>query len=239
MFRVALIGGGGVGKSMLAFALSRHLHKRGLNCSVVNLDPGCKHLNYVPVFDLRKYCSLDRVMKQQRLGPNGALKKVYELLATDEKLAAKISEAAGRSDVAIIDTAGSLELFLFEGTASLLKRIADAVIFVVDNEALKGEEDLLVLKTISAIQTVKYSKPTLTVINKADLVERAARSRRQHKLSLSRVGCSDAIVDNLKNLFEEIGKDQRIISVSALERTGLDELMDALNELRCECGDLS
>ncbi|HII39062.1 TPA: hypothetical protein HA318_03615 [Candidatus Micrarchaeota archaeon] len=44
-------------------------------------------------------------------------------------------------------------------------------------------------------------------------------------------------MDNLRRLLEEIERKERLVFVSALERNGLDDLMDAVNELKCECGD--
>ncbi|MGC9113525.1 MAG: ATP/GTP-binding protein [Candidatus Micrarchaeia archaeon] len=240
MYRIALIGGGGVGKSLLAFALSRYYHKSGVKCCIANLDPGCKHINYAPNFDLRKYYSLDKTMKHYRLGPNGALKKIYEDFAADAHAKKKLAESLQGFDVALLDTAGSLELFLFEEEAPLLKSVADAVLFVVDNKALRNDDDFLVLKTISAVQTIKYTLPTLTVVNKKDLLEKE-RKKKQQKLGLNAAhsGGREAVIEHFKNLFAEIGREQRLVVVSALERKGLNELVDAINELKCECGDLS
>ncbi|NYZ75317.1 ATP/GTP-binding protein [Candidatus Micrarchaeota archaeon] len=238
MYKIAVIGGGGVGKSLLTFAFAKHLRKRGLDCATVNLDPGCKHLKYAPCFDLREHYSLDKTMKQLKLGPNGALKKIYEQAHADHKLKASLATALDGCDCALLDTAGSMELFLLEDGAAFLKSIADAVLFVVDNQAVSSEDDFLVLKTISAIQTIKYCLPTLTIVNKADLLEKAKRKERQKRLALPREGGRAAVVEHLRSLFEEIGKEERLVFVSALERSGLDELMDAVNELKCECGDM-
>ncbi|MEW5955853.1 MAG: ATP/GTP-binding protein [Candidatus Micrarchaeota archaeon] len=238
MYRIAVIGGGGVGKSLLTFAFAKHLRKRGLDCATVNLDPGCKHLKYAPCFDLREHYSLDKAMKQYNLGPNGALKKIYEDANADHKLKKAVADALNDCDCALLDTAGSMELFLLEDGAAFLKSVADAVLFVVDNQAVSSEDDFLVLKTISAVQTIKYCLPTLTVVNKADLIERAKKKERQKRLGFPCVGGRAAVVEHLRNLFEEIGKEERLVFVSALERSGLDELMDAVNELRCECGDM-
>ena len=237
MYRIAVIGGGGVGKSLLTFAFAKHLRKRGLDCATVNLDPGCKHLKYVPCFDLRARYSLDKAMKQFKLGPNGALKKIYEEAGADDDLKKALSEALDGCDWALLDTAGSLELFMFEDGAAFLKAVADAVLFVVDDQAVYSEDDFLVLKTISAVQTIKYCLPTLTVVNKADLIERAKKKERQKRLAFSCFGGRAAVVEHLRGLFEEIGKKERLVFVSALERSGFDELMDAVNELKCACGD--
>ena len=236
MYRIALIGGGGVGKSLLTFAFAKHLRKRGLDCATVNLDPGCKHLKYAPAFDVRPFYSLDKAMKQFKLGPNGALKKIYEKAASDKRMRAALDSSLDGADVALLDTAGSMELFLLKDGAEFLKRFADAVLFVTDDQAVSNEDNFLVLKTISAVQTLKYCLPTCTVINKNDLLEKAKKKEKQKRLTPQRGGRA-AVVDNLRRLLEEIERKERLVFVSALERNGLDDLMDAVNELKCECGD--
>ncbi|MEM0475878.1 MAG: ATP/GTP-binding protein [Candidatus Norongarragalinales archaeon] len=257
-YRIALIGGGGVGKTTLAYAFSGHARKQGLETRVANLDPAAHRLPYAPCFDIRDYYSLRRVMREHKLGPGGGLKKIYADFARNAAALRAFDAAAAACDWLLCDTAGSLELFMLEGRASLLARIADAVLFVVDNEAAANESDLLLLKALSATQELKYARPTLCVINKSDLLEkkqkrntRGARSARGNERApcgarlLAEFGESEArgslsvVDDRLRQLLSEVGRRERVVQVSAWERTGLGVLADALHELRCECGDSS
>ncbi|VVB67599.1 GPN-loop GTPase [Candidatus Norongarragalina meridionalis] len=231
MLRIALIGGGGVGKSTLAYAFSSYCRKQGVSVAIANLDPGCKHIKYTPAFDVRKYYSLDKIMRSAELGPNGALKRIHNSLLSNKKAMKELG--AVESDFVFIDTAGSLELFLTEGGADFLEQSADLVLFVCDNEAAQSEDDMVLLKAINAIQRLKYCLPTLTVINKGDLL-----TRRKQKNGQTVLGGMAAVNAHLRALLSEVGKRERLLVVSAVERRGFGELFDAINESKCECGDL-
>lgn len=227
--RIAFIGGGGVGKSTLTYSFSKHLEKKGLKCACVNLDPGCKHIKYDAAFDLRDYCSLDALMSEFNLGPNGALKKAYSLALSNKDLRAKLHSVKG--DFVLLDTAGSLELFLFGG-AALLEEFADAVCFVVEQDDALEEREVTVLKALNALQRLDYSLPTVSVVNKTDL---NAKAREAQML----LGGYKAADEHLTALLKELGSRERLVRVSAMDRRGFDELFDALNELNCACGDSS
>ncbi len=248
-YRIALTGGGGVGKTTLAYALAGHANKQGLRTSVANLDPAAHRLPYAAAFDIRERYNARSVSREFKLGPGGALKRVYADFARDERALRELDAAAAECDWLLCDTAGSLELFLLEGRAPLLARVADAVLFVVDNEAAANESDLLLLKAISAVQELKYALPTLCVINKSDLLEKTeARARRGAKRSKGSRSLADfegaksvcgldAVDARLRELLGEIGRRERVVRVSAWERSGLNDLAGALRELKCECGD--
>ena len=231
MYRIALIGGGGVGKSTLAAAFAPYLDRHGLKAAVANLDPDCRHVAYKPAFDIRKHYRSQDIMGETGLGPHGALKKIYALAGKDTALLSQIDGIG--ADVVLHDTAGSLELFLLENQAGFLKRVADAVLFVCDNESVSTEEDFVTLKAINAIQALKYALPTLTVVNKCELLKKRPR---QAGLSDASGGLA-AVGEHLGELLKELSRSQRLFFVSAKQRTGFRELFDAINELRCECGE--
>lgn len=227
MLRVALIGGGGAGKSTLTYSFSKYLQKQGLDCACVNLDPGCKHIKYDAAFDIRDYYSSDDLMADEKLGPNGALKRVYARALASKRLRRELNAVKG--DLVLLDTAGSLELFLFGG-APFLSEVADAVLFVVEQGDAASEKGLTVLKALNALQRLEYALPTLTVVNKADLAKSAKKQRM--------LGGFEAADHHLKALLSEVGRHEKLFPVSAMDRHGFAELFDALNELKCSCGEV-
>jgi GTPase Era involved in 16S rRNA processing len=168
-------------------------------------------------------------MTEFGLGPNGALKKAYELTLTNKELRSKLHAVKG--DFTLLDTAGSLEVFLFGG-AALLEEFADAVCFVVEQDDVMGEREATVLKALNALQRLDYSLPTVTVVNKTDL---NAKTRGAQML----LGGYKAADEHLTALLKELGSRERLVRVSAMDRRGFDELFDSLNELNCACGDSS
>ncbi len=201
----------------------------------MNLDPGCRHIRYKAAYDVRQDFGLDEVMSRHELGPNAALKKVYESIVAEGRVEKIISKSG--ADVVLLDTAGSLELFLLGSVPRSLSRIADVVLFVCDSQSVSDEEDATVLKAVNAIQRLKYALPTLTVVNKAELLEKGLKSRKQQRKLASPSGGFGAVDEHLQGLLLEIGRREKLAFVSAIERSGFRELHDALNELFCECGE--
>ncbi len=212
------------------------MEKRGLNVACVNLDPGCRHIKYPAVYDVRRDFSLDEIMKRHDLGPNAALKRIYESLVSKRTVGDAVSKS-GKPDIVLLDTAGSLELFLLGSVSHSLSGIADAVLFVCDSQSVSDDEDASVLRAINAIQRLKYALPTLTVVNKSDVLEKKAKSLKQHRLGAKGEGGFGAVDEHLENLLLEIGRREKLVFVSAVERSGFSDLHDAINELFCECGE--
>ncbi|PIY91904.1 hypothetical protein COY71_00650 [Candidatus Micrarchaeota archaeon CG_4_10_14_0_8_um_filter_60_7] len=228
MFRVALIGSGGAGKSTLAYSFSSYLRKQGYEVACSNLDPGCRHIKYDAAFDIRDYYATAELMAAEKLGPNGAVKKVYSEALSSKKMMRDL--AAIKGDFVLLDTAGSLELFLFGG-APFLSEVADAVLFVAERGgAASSEKELTVLRALNALQRLEYALPTLTVVNKADL----QKPKKKQKM----LGGFEAADAHLKALLSEVGRREKLFEVSAMDRRGFSELLDALNELKCSCGEV-
>ena len=52
----------------------------GRKCSVVNLDPANDHTSYPCALDVRSLLTVDEIMKDEELGPNGAVLYALEEL---------------------------------------------------------------------------------------------------------------------------------------------------------------
>jgi GPN-loop GTPase len=55
----------------------------GRPCSVVNLDPANDATSYRAALDVRKLVSLEDIMKDEELGPNGGVLHALEALEND------------------------------------------------------------------------------------------------------------------------------------------------------------
>jgi hypothetical protein len=237
LFKLALIGGAGVGKSTLAFTFGKHLEKQGLRIAIANMDPACRHITYKPSLDIRDWWTVDKIMKQRKLGPHGALGKVYELVLKEGELLDEVKGIEKENDVLLLDTAGSLEMFLLENGSEFLRRFSDAVLFMVDNTSVESKADFLVLKAINTIQKVKYALPTLTVVNKCDLIKESKLPPRSKAPSHLELAGSRVVSEHLEPLLAELSKGEKLVFTSATLRRGYEELFDAINEIRCECGE--
>lgn len=82
----------------------------GRACSVVNLDPANDHTNYPVALDIRSLIKLEDIMKDDKLGPNGAILYALEELEHNfEWLEEGLKELD--QDYLIFDCPGQVELY--------------------------------------------------------------------------------------------------------------------------------
>jgi GTPase SAR1 family protein len=75
-----IIGPAGVGKSTYCKVMQDHGKTTKRTIFVGNLDPAAEVYDYEPCFDIRDLISLDQVMEESGLGPNGGLVYCMEYL---------------------------------------------------------------------------------------------------------------------------------------------------------------
>nr|KYP61752.1 GPN-loop GTPase 3 [Cajanus cajan] len=68
-----VIGPAGSGKSTYCSSLYEHCVAARRTINVVNLDPAAENFDYPVAMDIRELISLDDVMEELGLGPNGGL----------------------------------------------------------------------------------------------------------------------------------------------------------------------
>ncbi|MEK6923625.1 MAG: ATP/GTP-binding protein [Candidatus Micrarchaeota archaeon] len=166
--RIALIGEGGTGKSTLAYSFSNYVVKKGLSCSIANLDVFCRHIKYAPSFDCRK------AAKRRGIKPcdaDKALEETYRQLLQDEAL----SQAQKASAVNIMDCRGGAGFFLLTSAGDFLRKRSDAAFLVCD--ATRGEGDYATETALAGVMQTHLKLPVITVLNKWDCVNNAPRQQ--------------------------------------------------------------
>lgn len=79
-FAQLVIGPPGSGKSTYCDGMQQFLSAIGRKCSVVNLDPANEHTSYPCALDIRSLVTLEEVMADEALGPNGGVLYALEEL---------------------------------------------------------------------------------------------------------------------------------------------------------------
>jgi GTPase SAR1 family protein len=72
-FAQLVIGPPGSGKSTYCDGMQQFMGAVERKCSVVNLDPANDHTSYQPAVDVRDLVTIDEIMQQEDLGPNGGV----------------------------------------------------------------------------------------------------------------------------------------------------------------------
>lgn len=77
-YAVLVSGPAGSGKSTFCSALIAHAQSLGRNVQLFNLDPAAERFEYQPSIDIKELISLEDVMQEMNLGPNGGLIYCFE-----------------------------------------------------------------------------------------------------------------------------------------------------------------
>jgi len=85
--------------------------------------------------------------------------------------------------------------------------------------------------------SLRLSIPMLTVISKCDLMDVDVK-KVMSELG-QKEGLLSEIMENLSQVFDYSTLRYRTIKVSSVKKTGFEDLLSALRELFCACGDLS
>ncbi|SMN22781.1 similar to Saccharomyces cerevisiae YLR243W GPN3 Putative protein of unknown function [Maudiozyma saulgeensis] len=107
---VMVLGPAGAGKSTFCNSIITHMQNVGRRAHIVNLDPAAEPNKYEFTVDIRDLISLEDVMEEMDLGPNGALIYCFEYLLQNLDW---LDEELGdyNDEYLIFDCPGQIELY--------------------------------------------------------------------------------------------------------------------------------
>eukprot|EP00891_Asterochloris_glomerata_P001868 jgi/Astpho2/1868/e_gw1.00038.223.1_t len=176
-FAQLVIGPAGSGKSTYCDNLRQHCEAIGRTVHVVNLDPAAEEFKYPVSFDVRDLVSLEDVMEEMQLGPNGGLLYAMEYMEDnlDDWLADEL-EAYGEDDYLIFDCPGQIELY---SHVSVFRTLVDwmrgqgwsmCAVYCLDCQFITETPKFIAgsLQALSAM--VQLELPHVNVLTKVDLL---------------------------------------------------------------------
>ncbi|PBP22578.1 transcription factor fet5 [Diplocarpon rosae] len=110
-FGVLVMGPAGAGKSTFCSALITHLRNNRRSCFYVNLDPAAEEFSHEPDLDIKDLISLEDVMEETGLGPNGGLIYCFEFLMENLDFLTEALDPLTEEYLIIIDMPGQIELY--------------------------------------------------------------------------------------------------------------------------------
>ncbi|KAL8818340.1 MAG: hypothetical protein Q9223_003012 [Gallowayella weberi] len=105
------MGPAGAGKTTFCNALIQHLRLNKRSCFYINLDPAAEDFSYEPDLDIKDLISLEDVMEEMGLGPNGGLIYCFEFLLQHLDFLTSALEPLSEEYLIIIDLPGQIELY--------------------------------------------------------------------------------------------------------------------------------
>ncbi|KAL0278686.1 UNVERIFIED_CONTAM: hypothetical protein PYX00_000436 [Menopon gallinae] len=176
-FGQVVIGPPGSGKTTYCDAMSKLLKELGREVAVVNIDPANESKKYDAAIDVFELITLEDVMENLALGPNGALMYCMEFLEKNiDWLERKISKL--KDHYFIFDCPGQIELYTHHRSMkNILERLEKldlrlSVVQLVDSHYCSdaGKFIATVLMTLSSM--LQLGMPHVNVLSKIDLAEK-------------------------------------------------------------------
>ncbi|MEM3956547.1 MAG: ATP/GTP-binding protein [Candidatus Bathyarchaeia archaeon] len=237
---IFVLGPAGSGKTLFVRNFSAYLINEGYKVRTINLDPGVLDLGYEPDFDVRSLFTLEGIMREKNLGPNGAMLEAMSRLAEIDLPAFK------DADYILFDTPGQLEPFLFRDTGRIIigKFEDTCCLFIGDLPAIRRNLVGFFLYALAAYYIL--GTETIAVLNKIDLLSREEVSRIEELVrkpesllegrpSSVKEEMDMEILRALKSFFPP----KRIPLISAKTGENFSEILTVLYEIKCVCGDLT
>ncbi|KAI8051978.1 GPN-loop GTPase [Syncephalis plumigaleata] len=170
-----VIGPAGSGKSTYCRTMLQHSETIKRTVHLVNLDPAAEKFEYTPAVDIRDLISLEDVMEELHLGPNGGLIYCFEYLLENLDW---LDDALGdfEDDYLIFDCPGQIELYThFPYMRTLtdhLKRQGYAIcgVYVLESQFMVDKSKYF-SGTLSAMSAmIQLEIPHINVMSKMDLM---------------------------------------------------------------------
>ncbi|MDA8054940.1 MAG: ATP/GTP-binding protein, partial [Thermoplasmatales archaeon] len=178
--RVYFVGTAGSGKSTLVNSFKEWLENNSYDAITVNLDPGAEFLPYTPDVDIRENVSLESVMQNYNLGPNGAQIVAADLIVQEAERIKELIDSYD-SDYTLVDTPGQLELFAFRGSSTQLMTTLgeenNALLYLFDSILMKNPESYISSRFLAMSVMTRFYVPFLSIISKSDLLEPKEKER--------------------------------------------------------------
>lgn len=171
MKNLFFVGTAGSGKSTLVGACKQWMDDAGVDAVLVNMDPGAETLPYEPDIDIREWISLDEVMQQYSLGPNGAQIVAADLMAIEINKMMEVLSTY-RTDYVLVDTPGQLELFAFressEITVKAFGREDSMLVYLSDPSLCRTPNGFISAMTLGALVQFRLQLPMINLLSKID-----------------------------------------------------------------------
>ncbi len=245
-----VLGTAGAGKSALAATFGKWIEQNtDRSVAYINLDPGCDFVPFKPDFDIRDCFTIAQIMRDESLGPNGAMVRASELLERKaEEFSKRINEI--EADVRLIDTPGQMEVFLFHGGPEIAKLVEGVTIslFLTDAEIAAKATGFVFTRLFGLSVGLRLGVPAISVLNKVDLakdnlagIDRMLTDAELLKEEVLKES-SGVMIDltlGLSKVLPGLLPAARLVKASAKTGEGMRELYDIVHEIFCTCGDLT
>lgn len=244
MIYIYIVGTAGSGKTTLTHAFNEWCHRQRYDSIAVNLDPGVVNLPYSPEIDVREWISLNKIMKEYNLGPNGAQILSADLLALNAKV---LRERLGeyRADYVLFDTPGQLELFVFRNVGRVIVeeigKENSILLFLIDPSLSTTPTNFVSQLMLSAITQFRIDIPIINILTKIDMVDKEALNmiiewgknseKLKNDLLIKHPSLYYQLSEKMINVIEEMQAHTNMIPISSETWEGMEDLYSNIQQI--------
>ena len=172
-----VMGPAGVGKSTYCQAIQEHAAAEKHQVHVANLDPAAEEFKYQVAFDVRELITLDDVMEELELGPNGGLLYCMEYLLENLEWLKDELDQYGDDEYLLLDCPGQIELY---SHVPVMRTLADAVqswgvrlcgVYLIDATFAADPSKFIAGSLLSLSAMIQLELPHINVLTKCDMVD--------------------------------------------------------------------
>lgn len=179
-FAQIVIGPPGSGKSTYCHGCVQFFNAIGRHAAVVNMDPANDLLPYPCAVDIRDFVTLEEIMQEQQLGPNGGLMYAVESLDKSVDLFILQVKSLVKEERAyvVFDCPGQVELFthhssLFRIYKKLEKELdmRFCVVNLIDSIYITSPSQYISVLLLALRSMLMLDLPQINVFSKIDLLK--------------------------------------------------------------------
>ncbi|RNE94899.1 XPA-interacting protein, partial [Trypanosoma conorhini] len=238
---VLVVGMAGTGKTTLVHRMQHYVMEQNKQAYFMNLDPAVAEVPYNANIDIRDTVNYKEVMKQYRLGPNGAIMTALNLFATKFHQVISILEKKENLEWIVVDTPGQIEVFTWSASGQIIAESLAAswptvLLFVADVTRCASPQTFMSTMLYSSSIMLKQQLPLLLVFNKTDIVSsdgavgwmKDPDALAEAVNSGGEDNYAGSLVQSLSLFAHGFYEDIPVASVSAASGRGMEELERAL-----------
>ncbi len=243
MKAIFIAGTAGSGKSALVTRIKEHYTKSGSFAAVLNLDPGVEDTPYAPDVDIRDHIDIVALMRQHKLGPNGALMMASDIMASKLDIIQNEADTIN-PDYLIVDTPGQIELFAYRSSGPYITEnfvAEDKVgIFMYDGKLITDPTNFVSISMLATSIRLRLGLPMINLLSKQDLITdmvgeiikwSSNLSALENAIASSTDGESYALISNILRGLNQGGFSQGLIPISSVTGEGMVNLEMALSRI--------